>query len=1054
MKRLLIGVVLLALLVVPVMGNTLYGIVGDNEHFIGVNGATVVLWNATHTIQNVTFAYGPMFFPGVYWFDGLPSNEDYSINATKPGFSQSLTGSINTGGYTDKTIISGVDGKIYTSYDSGDTWSFASNLAGELNTTSIANLGLGYGQLATTSTNGFLYNLSDGVNWIFENGLGAGSGYKPGRADRRPLLSLGSGLALVGLTPNYGAVLNTTDAGLTWSATTWPTNRSAYAFTTNDNWNVTAGTNGAEVWRSTNNGSSWAKATMFSTSTTAGWSKKADPGSTILADGSIVLTGGHNGIVYVNDVWRSTNEGSTWTRVNNSAEWSIRAGPGIVTMADGSIVLTGGYTAAALNDVWKSVDGGNVWTQVNNSAEWSIRGDQNVVRNPTDNSLILFAGIGGGTYKQDVYRSTDGGNVWILRNAAPGWTARTQAGAVALSNGHIILMGGLDAGGYRNDTWRSTDNGNVWTNITGTPGWEKRASMGTVVMPDDSIIIFGGVSTTGYKNDTWRSTDEGITWTKQSSDAGWSKRSGIVGLSFLDNNIILIGGNDGTQRNDIWRSTDEGITWTPTTAVTSIINLGNGKALAGTYEINASVWNSSDYGITWQKSQNLTNVINVESLVNLGNGTILAGVWGNFTSPLGTHQAQIWNSTNNGTSWQIAYNFTGETEVPALLYLGNFTVIAGTFPQGNIYKSYNNGTTWSLIGSLGTEVGALSLVDLEEYGLREDRGIYPLYNLTLTFKDASSFAPLIGILVGVSTTGAKTTTTSTTLAITTIGDIPGGWLNVESTAPGYSADLRSVYVSADANVTINMSALPTSPGQTMYNVPHQVRYIIVDKYGNRQVGVEINATPISSTIPDGNWLSQLFGIGSTTTPIINATSMIGVTGSDGAIVFTQIGSIKYDTQITSVPLGINHLVSIMPIENSYTIWVPTTATIAPPNCGLLINASLFPSVYTTAETWLNLTVTDAGNSLYNTSYFIDFPNRTRYYTKQFMGVAPYNQSFNASYNVANTAGEMYVWGAFINSSVCGNVSLSQGITFKGDPNVRFFSLDPCGNYARDWGSTC
>jgi hypothetical protein len=48
--------------------------------------------------------------------------------------------------------------------------------------------------------------------------------------------------------------------------------------------------------------------------------------SVALPDGSIVLMGGYNtsGIL-VNDVWRSTDNGATWTQMTASAGWSARS---------------------------------------------------------------------------------------------------------------------------------------------------------------------------------------------------------------------------------------------------------------------------------------------------------------------------------------------------------------------------------------------------------------------------------------------------------------------------------------------------------------------------------------------------------------------------------------------------------------------------------------------------------------------------------------------------------------------------------------------------------
>ena len=57
----------------------------------------------------------------------------------------------------------------------------------------------------------------------------------------------------------------------------------------------------------------------------------------------------------MNDVWRSTDNGATWTQMNASAGWSTRSGHSSVAMPDGSIVLMGGNGGgmSLKNDVWR-----------------------------------------------------------------------------------------------------------------------------------------------------------------------------------------------------------------------------------------------------------------------------------------------------------------------------------------------------------------------------------------------------------------------------------------------------------------------------------------------------------------------------------------------------------------------------------------------------------------------------------------------------------------------------------------------------------------------------
>jgi hypothetical protein len=140
----------------------------------------------------------------------------------------------------------------------------------------------------------------------------------------------------------------------------------------------------------------------------AGWSGRYYQSSVAMPDGSIVLMGGRDrsgGLK--NDVWRSTDNGATWTVVTASAGWTVREAHSSVAMPDGSIVLMGGYWPK--NDVWRSTDNGATWTQVNASAGWSERSDFSSVVMP-DGSIVLMGSWENGGNKNDVWRFMPAGS--------------------------------------------------------------------------------------------------------------------------------------------------------------------------------------------------------------------------------------------------------------------------------------------------------------------------------------------------------------------------------------------------------------------------------------------------------------------------------------------------------------------------------------------------------------------------------------------------------------------------------------------------------------------
>jgi len=190
--------------------------------------------------------------------------------------------------------------------------------------------------------------------------------------------------------------------------------------------------------------------------------------------------------------------------------WSARYGHTSVVMPDGSIVLMGGNDGSRKNDVWRSTDNGETWTRMISSADWSARYGHTSVVMP-DGSIVLMGGYDGSN-KRDVWRSTDNGETWTRMTSSAGWSARQYHTSVVMPDGSIVLMGGND-GSRKNDVWRSTDNGATWTRMTSSAGWSARQYHTSVVMPDGSIVLMGG-NDGRRKNDVWRSTDNGKTWTQ------------------------------------------------------------------------------------------------------------------------------------------------------------------------------------------------------------------------------------------------------------------------------------------------------------------------------------------------------------------------------------------------------------------------------------------------------------------------------------------------------------------------------------------------------------
>ena len=228
-------------------------------------------------------------------------------------------------------------------------------------------------------------------------------------------------------TGNYrNDVWRSTDYGATWmlvnaSAWSWGRFEHSSVMMPDGSIVVMGGYDGGwarnDVSRSTDNGVTW---TQMKPDDTTGWTARSGHSSVVMPDGSIVLMGGYGGGPVKNDTWRSTNNGTSWTQINASSGWAGRLGHSSVVMPDGSIVLMGGQIEGHdaemnplyKNDLWRSTNDGATWTLVTASVEWAGRLGHTSVVMP-DGSIVLMGGqglVGFNGLKNDVWRFMPAGS--------------------------------------------------------------------------------------------------------------------------------------------------------------------------------------------------------------------------------------------------------------------------------------------------------------------------------------------------------------------------------------------------------------------------------------------------------------------------------------------------------------------------------------------------------------------------------------------------------------------------------------------------------------------
>ena len=322
------------------------------------------------------------------------------------------------------------------------------------------------------------------------------------------------------------------------------------------------GTNTDDVW-SSSDGIVWAKQTA-----NAAFSARRFHQAVTFNNGSgekLWLIGGDDG-TKTNDVW-SSSDGIDWTQQTASAAFSERKNHQVISFNDGSgekLWLIGGNDGKKTNDVWSSSDGIN-WQQQITNAAFSARENHQVISfNDGSGNKLWLVGGDDGKNTNDVWSSSDGIN-WTQQTANAAFSARKNYQVASFNDGSgdkLWLIGGFN-GTFKNDVWSSTDGIN-WQQQTANAAFSARKNHQVVSFNDgsgDKLWLIGG-SDGAFKNDVWSSTD-GINWIQQSAKTAFSARLSHQVVNFNDGSgdkLWLIGGDDISLKNDVWSSSN-GIEW-------------------------------------------------------------------------------------------------------------------------------------------------------------------------------------------------------------------------------------------------------------------------------------------------------------------------------------------------------------------------------------------------------------------------------------------------------------------------------------------------------------
>jgi hypothetical protein len=442
-----------------------------------------------------------------------------------------------------------------------------------------------------------------------------------------------------------GAVMKTVNSGTTWTNVTPPgASGSCWGIALNPTNTLQAmvvyggGFGGGWVYFTPDGGQTW------------NYVGAGMPGNPMLAvryDRGRWLVGG--GILFGGQyvgLYRSTNNGSSWTRIDNG--WPQAVASGIAVDPNNPNVIL----AATPDGVHKTINGGQTWTiSSGGTAGYSLN---NVRFAPGNSSRVALAATAYGVILSDdaaaATRVSSRGMSSLGLNSIACNPRKTAELAVSFG-GSFDNSGGVFA---------STNDGATWQAQSVPPtrfSYVKFDQNGT-------LYALSTGPTTIAQEGVYRRNANG-SWTLLGPDQGPNYETELLSIDFgrADTNLFITGGDDFNGPATVWRSANAGGLWTKelatvgtTATIQRVIILPDGTdqivlAAAQTFSSTPvnGVYRSVDGGVTWNQ------------VTNTGLSSVM---WG--------------------------YDFATAPNDPHTVY-----VTDGAFSAGAIYRSTDAGATWS-----------------------------------------------------------------------------------------------------------------------------------------------------------------------------------------------------------------------------------------------------------------------------------------------------------------------------------------------------------------------
>lgn len=410
-------------------------------------------------------------------------------------------------------------------------------------------------------------------------------------------------------------------------------------------------------------------------SSDGGLFKTTDGGTTtklVEGAGSYVLIDPINTEIIYSSIFKSTNRGDTWQRL----EWPVVAINPINSENIYSIQLS------ILTSVLRvSYDAGRTW-----SIRYTFNtntGDLSIAQSDT-NIFYCFSHDSG----TGIYKSTNAGRTWRKTSFQLPQGDIFMDMTINPLNPQTVFVGTKDYGVYK-----TIDGGNSWTYILST-AWVQEIAINPV---DTSIIyVVTGDYLTGYVGNVFKTTNGGNSWTIMNNGlpSDYNRYIYAVDINQLQPEEVYI----GTYGFGVYKTTDGGNDWYQTNISPAPVldiycdSINKGHIYAGTWD--QGILKTTDMGQTWTRLdfgvQRTVQTFFRQYAINPNNTSVHYAAGGTIG---------LFKSTDSGLNWQLTSLHGGfDTFVWRILIhpFNSDTLFVGQvgWLNRNLFRSTNAGLTW------------------------------------------------------------------------------------------------------------------------------------------------------------------------------------------------------------------------------------------------------------------------------------------------------------------------------------------------------------------------